>query len=64
VWKEMRILQVLNHLSTVRAISLPLLYSLAFLLPVLMIRVHVRVIVGGLRCSFVPVVRIAVKVLS
>ena len=29
-----------------------------------MIRVHVRVIVGSLMCSFVPVVRVAVKVLS
>jgi hypothetical protein len=38
VWKEMPNLQVLNHLSTVRAISLPLLYSLACLLLVLMIR--------------------------
>ena len=48
MWKEMRILQVLNHLSTVRSISLPLLYSLASRLPVLIIRVRVRVIVGGL----------------
>ncbi len=64
VWKEMQILQVLNHLGTVRPISLPLLCSLACFLPVVMIRVRVCVIVGGLMCSFVPVVRVAVKVPS
>jgi hypothetical protein len=64
VWKEMQILPVLNHPSIVRPISLPLLLFLACLLPVLMIRVRVRVIVSGLMCSFIAVVRVTVKVPS
>jgi hypothetical protein len=39
-------------------------YSLACLLPVLMIGARVRVIVSGLMCSFIAVVRVTVKVPS
>ena len=46
-WNEIPILQVLNHPDTVLPISLPLLYPLACLLPVIMIRVRVRVFVGA-----------------
>jgi len=62
--KEMPILQVLDHSSTVRPISLLLLYSLACLLPVIMICMRVCVIVCGLMCSFVLMVHVVVRLPS